>query len=252
MGGLKRTYRALTALCLAGLGAAATSMASAPGAGAAGIFGAEPLANDSTVALAQPVDGTRWNLVVVERLQAGNGCWQRQANGLVSLEPDALSNEAACNRLQSSSGYSLRAGDQDLSAPWRLRIEAVGNRLELQALNPSLPAPITIGIAPLPRRVDAAALPAFSLNPGWSFQKRSYEGRLLSHVYLSTPEPLGQLQARSRDQASEPVARNSLSNAAGLPPLASPLRNQEPQPGQVISLQVVPFRDETNLTALSQ
>ncbi len=117
MGGLKRTYRALTALSLAALGTAATAIGNAPRAGAAGIFGAEPLAEGSTVALAQSVDGNRWNLVVVERLQPGSGCWQQQANGLVSLEPGALSNEALCNRLQSSSGYSLRAGGQDLRAP---------------------------------------------------------------------------------------------------------------------------------------
>ena len=248
---LKRTYRALAALSLAGIGAAAASIANAPGAGAAGIFGAEPLAEDSTVALAQPVDGTRWNLVVVERLQPGNSCWQRQGNGLVSLEPDALSNEALCSRLQSSSGYSLRAAGQDLPTPWRLRIEATGNRLELQALNPSLPAPITIGTAPLASVNPGGALPAFTLNPGWTFQKRSYEGRLLSHVYLSTRDPLALLQARARGQAPETNSTASLP-ATALPPLATPLRNREPVAGQVISLQVVPFRDDTNLTASNQ
>lgn len=248
---LKRTYRGLAALSLAGIGAAAASISNAPGAGAAGIFGAEPLAEDSTVALAQPVDGTRWNLVVVERLQPGNSCWQRQGNGLVSLEPDALSNEALCNRLQSSSGYSLRAAGQDLPTPWRLRIEAAGNRLELQALNPSLPAPITIGTAPLASVSPGGVLPAFTLNPGWTFQKRSYEGRLLSHVYLSSRDPLALLQARARGQAPEASSTASLPTTA-LPPLATPLRNREPVTGQVISLQVVPFRDDANLTASNQ
>ncbi len=244
MGGLKRTYRALTALSLAALGTAATAIGNAPRAGAAGIFGAEPLAEGSTVALAQSVDGNRWNLVVVERLQPGSGCWQQQANGLVSLEPGALSNEALCNRLQSSSGYSLRAGGQDLRAPWRLRIEANGNRLELQALNPSLPAPITIGTAALPKRADASALPSFTLNPGWNFQKRSYEGRLLGHVYLSTPDAPAVLQARARGTQSIGLP------TASLPTLPAPAaRTRDPLPGQVITLPVVPFRDDANLRA---
>ncbi len=249
----KRTYRALAALSLAGIGAAAGSMAHGPVAAAAGIFGAEPLADDSTVALAQPVDGTRWNLVVVERLQPGTSCWQRQANDLVSLEPEALSNESLCNRLQSSSGYSLRAAGQDLAVPWRLRIEANGNRLELQALNPSLPGTILVGTAPLANVTPGGALPAFTLSPGWTFQKRSYQGRLLSHVYLTTRDPVALLKARARGQA--PTA-GGLPTAA-LPPLATPqrttpLRTREPAAGQVISLQVVPFRDGADLTASSQ
>lgn len=254
---LTRTYRGLTALALAGLGAAATAVAHAPGAGAAAIFGAQPLPDDSTVALAQPVDGNRWNLVVVERLQSGSSCWLRQANGLVSLEADAFNNDALCNRLQSSSGYSLRAGGQDLRAPWRLRIEASGNRLELQALNPSLPGTVVVGTAPLAAVNPGDPLPAFTLNPGWSFQKRSYAGRLLSHVYLSTRDPLAVLQARARGtttaaeppSALPPIAANTSKTSASAP---TSQRNREPMAGQVISLQVVPYRDNGDLTASNQ
>ena len=245
----KRRYRARAALSLAGIGASAAMSALVPGAGAAGFFEAEPMAEGSTVALAKPVDGTRWGLVVVERLQPESDCWRREADGLVSLGANALSNDSLCNRLQSSSGYSLRAAGQDLPSPWRLRIEAVGNRLELQALNPSLPEPITIGTAPLVNSTDGTSLPAFSLNPGWSFQKRSYQGRLLSHVYFSSQSSLSQLQALARGNGSEP------SQARALPPLTAAGRSSDagatpaPAPGEVIALQVVPFRDETNLTA---
>ena len=250
MGTVKRTRHGLGALAAAAAAIATAALANAPVAGAAGIFGAEPLADDSTVALAQPVDGSRWNLVVVERLQPGTGCWQRQSQGLVSLEPDALSNETHCNRLQSSSGYSLRAAGQDLRSPWRLRIEAVDNRLELQAFNPSLSSPITIGTAPLSS--NASGLPAFTLKPGWSFQKRSYEGRLLSHVYLSSREPAAVLQARARGQAaggSLAVGKLVAPPAVSTNPNPAGLTSRDPAPGQVIALQVVPFRDDTNLTA---
>jgi len=231
---MNRTYRALTGLALLGAAATAAALWPAPWADAAGMFQAEPLAEGSTVALAQPVDGNRWNLVVVERLQAGRGCWQRHSDGLVTLEADALSNEAGCSRLQSSSGYSLRAAGQDLRTPWRLRIEAVGERLELQAFNPGLSTPVTIGTAPIPSGVIGAALPAFSLNPGWSFQRRSYQGRLLSHVYLSSAAALA---------ARRPPV---------LPALSSPQPGRDPLPGQVISLQVVPFSEDAGFTASTQ
>ncbi|MFM7635969.1 MAG: DUF3747 domain-containing protein [Cyanobacteriota bacterium] len=245
-----RRYRALAALGLAGTVAGVALLAAlAPGAGASSLFGAEPLAEDSAVALAQPVDGTRWGLVVVERLQPEADCWHRQADGLVGLGSNALSNDALCNRLQSSSGYSLRAADQDLASPWRLRIEVVGQRLELQALNPTLPEPITIGTAPLVSASDGQALPAFSLNPGWSLQKRSYQGRLLSHVYVSSRDSLSQLQARA-DGREQPGA-GAPGLAPALPPLTARARGLEAgiAPAQVISLQVVPFRGEADLTA---
>lgn len=232
MGNWNRTYRALAVATLV----ASAPVTSAPGAGAAGIFGANPLADESTVALAQPVDGSRWNLVVVQRLQGSTGCWRRQDDGLVSLEPEALSNDAVCSRLQSSSGYSLRAAGQDVGMPWRLRVEPVGNRLELQAFSPSQNTPITIATAPLVNggtgTGSGVALPAFSLNPGWSFQQRSYEGRLLSHVYLSSQAPLTTLQSDRLSQERQPNTP---------PPLAAA--------GQVIALQVVPFRGDSDLTA---
>jgi hypothetical protein len=258
---MQRTYRALAALALGAGAAMAAPLALTPLADAASLFGAEPLADGSTVALAQPVDAGRWNLVVVERLQGATGCWQRLGDGRVSVDPEALSNESLCNRLQSSSGYSLRADGQDLGSPWRLRIEAVGNRLELQALNPSLPAPITIGTAQQPPQGDTTALAAFSLNPGWSFQKRSYGGRLLSHVYLNSREPLRSLQARARG-----LAPASAALPTALPPVVvssgrsrdlagqsapgnAGVSSNEPAPGQVIALQVVPFSDDPGITA---
>ena len=242
-----RTYRHLSGLVLGGLGAAAAttlSLGNAPGAGAAAIFGADSLPDDSTVALAQPVDGSRWNLVVVRRLQGSTGCWQRLGDGLVQLDTEAFSNDAVCNRLQSSSGYSLRTAGQDLTSPWRLRIERQGQQLVLQAFNPSQGEPVVVGLTPLPEGKAGTALPAFTLSAGWSFQARSFEGRQLSHVYLSNQEPITALAARSTRPGT-------------LPPLSArrepaPREAAAPMPGQVIALQVVPFRDNSDLSASSQ
>jgi hypothetical protein len=237
------------------LGVAALSLAVAGGLGtspqrraeAAGIFGAEPLAEDSTVALAQPQGGDRWSLVVLERLQPGATCWQRQPDGLVRPDPEGFSNGLLCSRLQSSSGYSLRAGGLDLPSPWRLRIEPVGDQLELQAFNPSLASPVTLGMAPLIRAGAPGALAAFQLNPGWSFQKRSYEGRLLSHVYLSSRQPLAALVAGR--QSLPAAGRVVVEKPASPPSLMNPAIGRDPASGQVVALQVVPYQDNPGLSA---
>lgn len=258
MEGSSRTYRHRSAMVLAGLGGAAATtitLANAVGAGAAAIFGADPLPDDSTVALAQPLDGSRWNLVVLRRLRGSSGCWQLQPDGLVQLEADALSNDALCNRLQSSSGYSLRSAGEALRAPWRLRIERQGQQLELQAFNPSLGQPVVVGLATLPKAAAGTALPAFTLNPGWTFQARSFEGRQLSHVYLSNREPIAALMARSGPPSSPPpltasgpgrLNREALNREASSHDAAAPV------PGQVIALQVVPFRGDADLSASSR
>ena len=242
---VQRNWPGVAALGLAVAGSLGISPQ--PGAEAAGIFGAEPLAEGSTVALAQPQGGDGWSLVVLERLQPGASCWQRQPDGLVQPDPEGFSNGLLCSRLQSSSGYSLRAGGLDLPSPWRLRIEPVGNQLELQAFNPSLSSPVTLGTAPLIRAGESRALAAFQLSPGWSFQKRSYGGRLLSHVYLSSREPLAALVAGR--QILPAAGRVAVARPASLPSLMIPASGRDPVPGQVVALQVVPYPESPGLSA---
>lgn len=260
----------------------------------AGVFGSQPLVEGATVALAQPLDSNQWKLILVEQLQPGAAsCWSRQSDGSVLLAPqisgvpasgsqasgvqvggaqesgalltssEAAAGDSRCSRLQSSSGYSLRAADGELPSPWRLRIAAGAAGLELQALNPSLNKPLTVALAPRPPAAGEG-LVSFQLEPGWSFQGRTYAGRRLSHVYLASAEPLALLQARARG--------GGIQSLAGLPPPPPPLElaqrerrrpdgwrrpqqifsaSVEPAPGQVISLPVLPFQETAVLPATS-
>jgi hypothetical protein len=296
--GMQRTYLLWVGLGLVG----ASGLALLPLAGSAGVFGSQPLAEGATVALAQPLDGDRWNLILVEQLRPGAAsCWSRQGDGSVTIaaengaaensaaengargngiarenggslasssqiiRPRAADGDSRCSRLQSSSGYSLRAADGELPSPWRLRIAAGAAGLELQALNPSLTTPVPVARAPMPPAAGEG-LASFRLEPGWSFQGRTYAGRRLSHIYLASAEPLALLQAR---------ARGSVQPFAGLPPLPPPLElaqrdrrrpeswrrpgrissasiepaPSQPAPGQVISLPVLPFQEALGLSA---
>ena len=304
---MQRTYLPLVGLGLVG----ASGLALLPLAGSAGVFGSQPLAEGATVALAQQLDNDQWNLILVEQLQPGGAsCWSRQSDGSVTIagensaaensaaessggvssggvssvggksrsqasssqviRPGAANGDSRCSRLQSSSGYSLRAADGDLPSPWRLRIAAGAAGLELQALNPSLTTPVPVARAPMPPAAGQG-LASFRLEPGWSFQGRTYAGRRLSHIYLASAEPLALLQARARGN----VQSFPVQSFAGLPPPPPPLelaqrdrrRSQswrrqqqissasiepapgQPAPNQVISLPVLPFQEALGLSA---
>lgn len=278
---MRRTYLPLPGWGLIrGLGLlGASGLALWPLTSGAGVFGSQPLLEGATVALAQPLDSAQWQLILVEQLQPGAAsCWSRQSDGSVLLAPqisgvqasgsqltssEATAGDSRCSRLQSSSGYSLRAADGELPSPWRLRIAAGAAGLELQALNPSLNQPLTVALAPLPPAAGEG-LVSFRLQPGWSFQGRTYAGRRLSHVYLASAEPQALLRARARG--------DGMQSLAGLPPPPPPLelaqREQrrpdawrrpqqisrasvEPAPGQVISLPVLPFQETAVLPATS-
>jgi hypothetical protein len=233
--GLQR-YRGPLLLILSGAVLAASAMANHPQAEAQSLFGAEPVSAGSTLAIAQRLGNDRWTLALVERLLPGRHCWREQSDGSVKLRTDDFLRPGLCSRVHSSSSYSLRAAGEDLPTTWRVRIEAVGNRLELQAFNPSQPTPIVIGVSQKPSAMAAGPdiVPSFRLNPGWGFEKRSYEGRLLSHLYLSSPQPIGAELSASRGLPVAPPP---------LPTRAEPRMLVSPQPDQVIALEVVPFRN---------
>lgn len=278
---MRRTYLPLPGWGLIrGLGLlAASGLVLWPLTSGAGVFGSQPLVEGATVALAQPLDNDQWKLILVEQLQPGAAsCWSRQSDGSLLLAPqisgaqasesqltssEAAAGDSRCSRLQSSSGYSLRAADGELPSPWRLRIAAGAAGLELQALNPSLSKPLTVALAPRPPAAGEG-LVSFRLEPGWSFRGRTYAGRRLSHIYLASAEPLALLQARARG--------GDIQSLAGLPPPPPPLElaqrerrrpdgwrrpqqssrtSSEPAPGQVISLPVLPFQETAALPATS-
>ncbi|MEB3308227.1 MAG: DUF3747 domain-containing protein [Cyanobacteriota bacterium] len=232
-----RDHRSSLLLFGAGIGLAGWSLASHQQAVAESLFGAEPVQADSTLAIAQPLGDDRWALALVERTQPGRHCWRERSDGTVHLRPEDFLRPGLCSRVQSSNSYSLRTAGQDLPSYWRLRIEPTEDRLELQAFNPSQPTPIVIGVSDKPSGTGTDETPAFRLNTGWTVEKRSYEGRLLNHLYLSNRQPLGTLlSAAAAGSGTLPVAPPPLLPARAEPGPAMP------EPGQVIALQVVPFR----------
>lgn len=239
---LRRPYLAVLGLAL-GL---SSSLAAARG-----LFDSQPLPPGQVIAVAQPLPGERWNLVLLEQLR-GVPCWQRQADGGVTSLVEQVRDENLCRHYRSSSAYTLRVAGNDLTNPWRLRLEARDGQLQLQATSPQTTTPLVLAESALPASPNQ--LQPLELQPGWSVERRSYGGRPLSHLYLSNAEPLPLLLAKARSGgpllALPPAPPPALSAST-----ASPSRRErEREPGEsrplaeatisdVIALQVVPFRE---------
>jgi len=173
--------------------ALAAGTSSLPLARAATSFGSEPLVQDRVIALAQPLSGDRWNLILLEQREPGPPCWRRNANGSV-LTYEMHLPEATCGRYLSSSAYSLRVGGEDLRHPWRLRVDNNNGQLQLLASGSQQSEPLLIGSG----RAAGSALVELELHNNWTFARRSFEGQALSHLYVAHENPLPVLLAQAR------------------------------------------------------
>jgi hypothetical protein len=168
-------------------------------------FGSEPVAQDRVIALAQPLSNDRWTLIVLEQREPAPPCWRRNANGSV-LTYEMHLPESICGRYLSGSSYSLRAGGQDLRQPWRLRVEHSNGQLQLLASDGKQAEPIVIGSG----QAAGPALVELRLQNNWAFERRTFEGQNLGHLYVSHSNPLPVLLAEAR-------------NGGGIPPLLARL-----------------------------
>ena len=261
---MQRTYLALTGLALGGLGLA--TAISSPLVQAAGLFESRPVDAERFAVLAKPVGDSDWNLLVLEQVQPQPLCWQNRSDGLVDPALNRFDFTGICSRYLDSNGYSLRVAEQDLASRYRLRVQQLGNQLQLQAFSPDDPTVLVVGRASLPRR-DRDGFVALRLEEGWQLQRRAYGGQTLSHLYFSNGNPLGELLARAGGSPSSaskaslrasrllaspldpPAARNPELRplAAGSPGLQQANNRidpgQAPLPGRTIALQVIPFSE---------
>jgi hypothetical protein len=204
---------------------------------------------------------------VLEQVAEAPQCWTARPDGLVDPALNRFNFTGICNRYIDSNGYSLRVGEQDLASSYRLRLVQVGNELRLLASTVSNPTDLLVGRGTIPLR-DRDGFVRLALEPGWTLQRRTYQGRGLSHLYFANGDNLPALLARlqpdppagraSAGAAGEQRGSTLLSRlgglgttraAAGLSPgtVASQasLATRAPLaiPGQPIPLQVIPFRE---------
>lgn len=254
------SIRPLRPLLLAATGVVGLAALPASGVRGEDLFAAQPLQENRFAILGRPVGSEDWSLLVLEQLAAAPRCWTARPDGLVDPSLNRFNFTGVCNRYIDSNGYSLRIGEQDLASSYRLKLVQVGEELRLQASSVSNPTDLLVGRGRVPMR-DRDGFVQLTLEPGWTLQRRTYQGRALSHLYFangdSLPSLLARLQPEPEPVASAPTGRGGRSSLllSRLGSLGSTRddagssygvladRGAVAIPGRPVPLQVIPFRD---------
>jgi N-acetylmuramoyl-L-alanine amidase len=137
------------------------------------------------IAVAAPYGQNKYNLVIIEQIPEKNQCWSERGSQPVVVEPlwTTFDFTGHCNRATDSNGYSVRLDAQDYGLDYLLSVTQKNGELQLVAnsrTDRSQP-PIVIGKT----YGMSDGFLKFFLNPGWQLTKRTYEDKVLGHVYLS-------------------------------------------------------------------
>jgi hypothetical protein len=151
------------------------------------VFGQEEVDQNKFIAIAQPYNGGNfYHLLVLEQISPKRACWSESENSGVAVVNPLLLNfdfTGICGRGTDSNGYSIRMAGQDLGMQYDLDIVRRGDQLVLIGTNFRDRTAQTIEIGKTSGISDGFL--KFNLEPGWRFSKRTYDGKVLGHVYLS-------------------------------------------------------------------
>jgi hypothetical protein len=152
----------------------------------AATFGQTAVPQNKFIAVAVPREGGYYNLLILEQISSRKPCWQEQGTSPTEIKPLLVNFDftGICGRSTDSNGYSIRQAGKDLGLDYRLNVQKQGNDLVLLGLPHSRQAgqPLEIGRT----HGMGSGLLKIHLNPSWQFAKRTYNGKTLGHVYLSS------------------------------------------------------------------
>jgi hypothetical protein len=225
---MKRPYLALATFALV----AGLTPGPSPGARATGLFSSAPVEASSFAVLARPVGDNDWSLVVLEQLRSRPFCWTPRPDGLVDPTLNRFDYTGICGRFIDSNGYSLRVGDVDLNHSYRLRVQRLGNELQILATTASRGTELLVGRGTIPRR-DRDLFVSLQLVQGWELRRRVFGNRSLNHLYFANGQPLDSLIATSRSRPTDETAPQGGGLVVPLnapPPLATNQRNRSVSP----------------------
>ncbi|WP_013322232.1 DUF3747 domain-containing protein [Gloeothece verrucosa] len=175
----------------------------------AATFDQQEVDQSSFIAIARPYGNNKYDLLIIRQIPQQRQCWSESGTKPVTVDPLLLNFDftGSCERSTDSNGYSVRIDGEDYGLNYLLSIEQRNGELVLVALNrvdPSKP-PIVIGRT---YGMTQGLLKIF-LNPGWRFTKRTYQGKVLGHVYLT-----GDTQAMVPEDSSAVSSSNQSDTAA--------------------------------------
>ena len=144
----------------------------------------EPVPEEQVVAVAVPA-GRLYSLAVVEQIPGKQQCWAEKGSNPTIIDPlwTTFDFTGSCRRSTDSNGYSVRLDGQDTSLDYFLNIIPKGDGYQLVAQNRNDRSQTVVGQTN-GKTADREYL-KFTLNPGWEFTKKTYEGKVLGHYFFS-------------------------------------------------------------------
>lgn len=195
-------------------------------------FGETNINQNDVVAVAQPLNMAgrqTYKLLIFQQQSNARDCWSESGYGPVSVDPLLLNFNFSgiCGRATDSNGYSARVNDRDLGLTHNLSLQNVGGEVRLYAVSSG--EKILIGRT----QGLTGGFMKIMLQPGWRFTKRTYNGQVLGHFYLSNdnyyasqPEPAPPAPRTYEKPTPQPPTYER--------PAPQPRRNNEPtSPGGV-------------------
>ncbi len=179
----------------------------------------------SFIAVAQPYGDNKYNLIVIEQIPNKNTCWSESGGNPVNVDLLLVNFDFSghCRRSTDANGYSIRYDGEDLGLNVLLNlVERNGNLilLGMNRLDPRQPPIIvgtTEGLSNQPMKIQ--------LSQGWRFTKRSYQGKVLGHVYFSYDSAQGQMSMPMEDTHNDMMGDPSMMEEGTIHDIVAPSVN---------------------------
>ncbi len=125
-------------------------------------------------------------LLILEQKNNARQCWSESGDRPTLVDPLLLNFDftGICGRATDSNGYSIRMAGTDLALEYALSLQMSGGDIRLMGISrydsnaPRLLIGRTYGLA--------NGFTKIVLEDGWRFAKRSYQGKELGHIYVTT------------------------------------------------------------------
>lgn len=149
-------------------------------------FGQQEVDQNNFIAIVVPRIGSNPQLVVLEQISNSQQCWKESGVNPVNVDALLLNFDftGICGRSTDSNGYSIRMAGHEMGLLYKLKIIKHNSEFILVGVSnadPNAPAVEigrTYGIG--------SGLTKITLKPGWRFTKRTYNGKTLGHIYLTS------------------------------------------------------------------
>jgi N-acetylmuramoyl-L-alanine amidase len=171
------------------------------------------------IAIAVQYQDNVHKLLIVEQVSSDRACWSENnsesPNNPVLVDPLLMTFDftGICQRNTDSNGYSIRMNGQDLGSDYLLTLVEREGEIVLVGI----PRPWAGRKLP---RIEVGRTRGYAdgnekifLDPGWRFTKRTYQGRVLGHVYLTNDSAGG----TATEPYTSPQPTNSLEGTATEP-----------------------------------